>query len=126
MEKTTESSTPDTLVKTIYKCEKCNGINVESKAWVSLNNTEIIDWSLSENGDIEDFYCEDCEEHTKIKITEKPVYEEDTVGEIIYQGLEMSVRITELRLGHTILFSLYSKNGKEVYTKYVCDLEAYK
>lgn len=51
--------------KKSYVCIECNSKRVQAKAWVDLN-TNAIDWSLSEAGDSEDYWCEDCKAHNKV------------------------------------------------------------
>ena len=51
--------------KKFYVCTECNSKRVQAKAWVDLN-TNAIDWSLSEAGDSEDYWCEDCKAHNKV------------------------------------------------------------
>ena len=46
-----------------YTCEKCGGDNVQVKAWVNPNTNEIIETMSDE---VEDCWCEDCEEHIEI------------------------------------------------------------
>ena len=47
-------------------CVSCGGDNVQQKAWVNPNTKEI-DFSLSENFEDEDTWCEDCQDHTGLK-----------------------------------------------------------
>jgi len=51
-------------MKTVYICKDCGSENVQGKAWVDLNDLTKIDFSLSESGDSEDFWCENCQDHT--------------------------------------------------------------
>ena len=45
----------------IIVCEKCHGLNIETKAWVDANDDTVLD-SVSD-GDIGNNWCRDCEEH---------------------------------------------------------------
>lgn len=56
------SKSKDTIT---FVCSECGSKKVQAKAWVNLNNNKI-DFSLSEDGRTEDYWCEDCEEHTDI------------------------------------------------------------
>jgi len=49
----------------VFVCSECGSKKVQAKAWVNLNNNKI-DFSLSESGDKEDYWCEDCEDHTNV------------------------------------------------------------
>lgn len=49
-----------------YRCVECGSTDVEAKAWVNLNDYTKIDFSLSEDGDSEDYWCNQCEEHTDV------------------------------------------------------------
>lgn len=48
----------------VFCCKECGGVNIEQKAWVDVNTDKVLD-SASE-GDIEDNWCRDCENHTYI------------------------------------------------------------
>jgi len=43
-------------------CAKCGGTNIETKMWVDPNDCKALD--LTSDGDPEDNWCRDCEEHT--------------------------------------------------------------
>lgn len=60
-------------MKTHYVCVNCNSEEVQAKAWVSLNDNTDIDFSLSESGDEEDYWCNNCQSHTTCKIEEKMI-----------------------------------------------------
>lgn len=42
-------------------CSKCGSENVETKAWVDVNDDTVLDGASE--GNIEDNWCRDCEEH---------------------------------------------------------------
>ena len=46
----------------ILTCYSCGGKNVQVQAWVNANTNEYV--SETDNGEA---WCEDCEEHTKLK-----------------------------------------------------------
>ena len=48
-----------------FVCEKCGSDEVQAMAWVSLNDLTDIDFSLSEDGDDEHYWCNKCEDHNK-------------------------------------------------------------
>lgn len=50
-----------------YRCDNCNSSKVQAKAWVTLNTFEV-DFSLSESGDEEDYWCDKCQAHTTVSI----------------------------------------------------------
>lgn len=50
-----------------YRCVECKSVKVQAKAWVDLN-THVIDFSLSESGDTEDYWCENCKSHTEVEL----------------------------------------------------------
>lgn len=52
-------------MKTVYICTDCGSDKVQAKAWVSLNDLTDIDFSASESGDSSDYWCKNCEEHSK-------------------------------------------------------------
>lgn len=49
-------------------CSICGGINIEQKVWADPNDDIVLD-SCSD-GDIEDNWCRDCEEHVNFDIIE--------------------------------------------------------
>jgi len=60
-----------------FICPKCQKDKIEAKAWVQLNNNKIIDFSLSETGGSQEYWCPVCEIHIlpvkvkKLKINER-------------------------------------------------------
>lgn len=47
-------------------CGKCGGVNIEVKMWVDPNDETILD--NCSDGEIEDNWCRDCEEHVILDI----------------------------------------------------------
>jgi len=47
-------------------CSKCKGENIEHKCWVDVNSDEVLD--NCSDGEIEDNWCRDCEEHVKFEL----------------------------------------------------------
>lgn len=47
----------------MIRCKKCDGINIEQKAWIDPNDHEILD--ACSDGDIEDNFCRDCDDHVE-------------------------------------------------------------
>lgn len=54
-------------IKSKYYCSICGGTNIQLQAWIDPNNNNRY------IGDTEDdeCWCEDCQEHTKIKMIER-------------------------------------------------------
>ena len=51
----------------IYRCTKCNGENLQIRAWTVASTGQ---WINDCSEDSEDNWCEDCEEHTDFKLIE--------------------------------------------------------
>ncbi len=50
----------------MYKCTVCDSTDVEQKAWVQLNcHMPKID--CLDSGDKEDYWCNNCDEHTYVQ-----------------------------------------------------------
>ena len=49
----------------MYKCKECNSAHVERKAWVDMNNDEVIS-ECSEDNEPEDHWCRKCEKHVEV------------------------------------------------------------
>ena len=56
---------PKSLELPKYCCSVCGGTNIQLQAWVDLNNKYI------EGTEDDECWCEDCQEHTKIKTIKK-------------------------------------------------------
>lgn len=56
---------PKSLELLKYCCSVCGGTNIQLQAWVDLNNKYI------EGTEDDECWCEDCQEHTKIKTIKK-------------------------------------------------------
>lgn len=54
----------------VWRCIECNSSNVEQLAWVQLNTTNP-SITFFESSDREEYWCNQCQEHTKLKIDEK-------------------------------------------------------
>ena len=52
-----------------WVCCECGSNNVQSKAWVSLNNQNKIDFIAAQDSD--DYWCENCAEHNDVKLRPK-------------------------------------------------------
>ena len=51
-----------------YRCAKCGGDKLQIRAWTVASTGQWI--SDCSEGDSEDNWCEDCEEHTDFKLIE--------------------------------------------------------
>ena len=49
-------------------CDQCRGTNIEQKVWIDPNDDTILDGCS--DGEIEDNWCRDCEEHVKFDVIE--------------------------------------------------------
>jgi|TARA_R110002110_G_scaffold1445_3_gene6173 hypothetical protein len=49
----------------MYRCQECNGTNVNIAVWVNPNTDERLDDAAL------DPWCEDCEEHAKLRTDSK-------------------------------------------------------
>lgn len=49
----------------MYRCQECNGTNVHIAVWVNANTDERLDDAAL------DPWCEDCEEHVKLRTDSK-------------------------------------------------------
>ena len=59
------------VMENVHVCDFCNSDNVQTKAWVRPNkNNEFIDIASEE---INDNYCDDCEENSCLSVVEKNV-----------------------------------------------------
>ena len=59
-----------------WKCPECNGYDVEMQGWIKINTYEVTGGHLS--GDVEDYWCCDCEEHIQpIEENEHPADKDD-------------------------------------------------
>lgn len=45
----------------MIRCAECNGINIETKAWIDPNDDTVFD--LASDGDTDDNWCRDCNKH---------------------------------------------------------------
>ena len=50
----------------IYVCENCGSHDVQTKMWVDVNDSNIIDGYASDLSEEEDNWCRHCEDHYKI------------------------------------------------------------
>lgn len=57
---------PNSLKLPKYCCSVCGGTNIQLQAWIDPNNNKYI-----EDTEDDECWCEDCQEHTKIKKIEK-------------------------------------------------------
>ena len=46
----------------MWICEQCGGKNIEMKAWIDANDNRVLDL-CSSDGDPEEQWCRDCNEH---------------------------------------------------------------
>ncbi len=46
-----------------WRCESCGSLNVQQRAWVNVNTTEVESFI---DGGRSDYYCEGCEEHNRL------------------------------------------------------------
>lgn len=49
----------------MWVCRKCKSNNVQQRAWVDLNTERIVDYI--DDGSVENYYCEDCDEHQYVE-----------------------------------------------------------
>lgn len=59
------------MKKTILVCSECKGKNIDVRAWVDAN-TNIYASDIG-NDDINDNWCNDCEDHVKFDTIEKEI-----------------------------------------------------
>jgi hypothetical protein len=52
-----------TITKCIYTCDNCGSKKVQAIAWVNPNNDKVSDYRMD---DIEDMWCDNCQEHVNI------------------------------------------------------------
>ena len=50
----------------LYSCARCGGVNVQSLEWVDANLPVVVGTNEGCNDD--DTWCEDCEDHTGLKV----------------------------------------------------------
>lgn len=53
----------------IWVCEECSSSNVEQQGWIQLNSVNP-NITFVESNDREDFWCNQCQEHTKLIMKE--------------------------------------------------------
>lgn len=52
-------------LQTLY-CSECGGTNVQAQAWVNPNTKEFLDFASGPCLEVDDCWCEDCEEHIEL------------------------------------------------------------
>ena len=49
----------------MIRCSKCNGTNIEQKAWIDPNDDTVLDLVDPEDECTDNCWCRDCEEHVE-------------------------------------------------------------
>lgn len=57
-------------IKDVWRCTKCKGTNVQIISWVNPNTNET---DRCDDIDINEQWCQDCEEHVELEIVKKRV-----------------------------------------------------
>jgi len=75
----------------MIKCELCGGTNIETKFWVNPNTKEVIS-EVENEGDTDDNWCRDCQEHVSFDFEEDaPVNKEFGILKIISKDINTYV-----------------------------------
>lgn len=53
----------------VWVCESCGSSNVEQQGWIQLNSVNP-NITFFETNDVQDFWCNSCEEHVKLIMKE--------------------------------------------------------